>query len=473
MPEYFLPHHLNLIIVGRYPESFFLKIENQILDLLSRGYSPSEIVILVRKNKHAKELIENINTEEFDFISSDIMQINNSDKVQFIISIFKLSLLGNDYVERKKVIKYLYNQNYFEKSYDSLNQCFFYNLSKIEINNFFLKISNDKKFQFKHFQSLDILNAIDYCVSIFKLDIEDPFIIALIDNIFEFLDNNDDSIKSYLNYWEKKSENIMLTMPDNQNSISISTIHKSKGLEYPAVIIPVYDDKLDENLSRDLIWLDEPFENLKDLKWTLMRTSKNLQNMGENAKEIYDRSILNNLIDSVNLLYVAFTRAEKELFIISNISKKDNSGTNSFSSLIKDFLVYKSSSDKYTIGEKIINEYNLNTPQYESNDINKKIINVRSTSKNVNQAKYVSDILSEIYDKDKSAKVYIFFGNPKLVNLVNLYDSNQNLKISSNYHILESDPSDYDYVIITNMNEGFFPFSTINESVIKESEKIS
>ena len=46
-------------------ESFFLKIENQILDLLSRGYSPSEIVILVRKNKHAKELIENINTEEF------------------------------------------------------------------------------------------------------------------------------------------------------------------------------------------------------------------------------------------------------------------------------------------------------------------------------------------------------------------------------------------------------------------------
>ena len=453
-------------------ESFFSKIENQILDLLSRGYSPSEIVILVRKNKHAKELIDKINTSEFDFISSDILQINNSDKVQFIISIFKLSLFGNDYAERKKVINYLYNQNYFEKSYDSLNQCFFSNLSIIKINDFFLKISSNKKFELKYFLSLGVINAVEYCISIFKLDIEDPFIIALIDNIFEFIDNNDDSIKSYLNYWEKKSENIMLSMPDNQNSISISTIHKSKGLEYPAIIIPIYDDKLDENISKDLIWLDEPFEDLKDLKWTLMRTSKNLQNMGENAKEIYDRSILNNLIDSINLLYVAFTRAEKELFIISNISKKDNSETNSFSSLIKDFLVYKSSSDKYTIGEKIINEYNPNTPQYESNDINKKIINVRSTSKNVNQAKYVSDTLSKIYDKDKSAKVYIFFGNEKLVNLVNIYDSNQNLKISSNYHILESDSSDYDYVIITNMNEGFFPFSTINDGVVKESEKI-
>ena len=84
--------------------TFYLKIEKQILDLLNRGYSPSEIVILVRKNKYAKELIENINTSEFDLISSDILQINNSDKVQFIISIFKLSLSGNDYVERKKVI---------------------------------------------------------------------------------------------------------------------------------------------------------------------------------------------------------------------------------------------------------------------------------------------------------------------------------------------------------------------------------
>ena len=44
-------------------------------------------------------------------------------------------------------------------------------------------------------------------------------------------------------------------MADNQNSVSISTIHKSKGLEYPVIIIPIYEDKLDENISKDLIWL--------------------------------------------------------------------------------------------------------------------------------------------------------------------------------------------------------------------------
>ena len=66
--------------------------------------------------------------------------------------------------------------------------------------------------------------------------------------------------------------------------------------------------------------------------------------------------------------------------------------------------------DKYTIGEKLMIS-KKSSPQYDSNNLSKKIINIRSTSKNVNQAKYVSDILSKIYDKDKSAKVYVFFGN--------------------------------------------------------------
>ena len=156
--------------------------------------------------------------------------------------------------------------------------------------------------------------------------------------------------------------------------------------------------------------------------------------MGENANEIYHRTIHDNLIDSINLLYVAFTRAEKELFIISNNSKKQNPKTHSFSSLVKDFLVYKSRIDTYKIGKKIINDPDSNNPENKSSNLKNKIINVRYTSKNVNQAKYVSNTLSEIYNKDKSAKIYVFFGNEKLVNLVNIYDTNQNLKFSSNNH---------------------------------------
>ena len=449
-------------------ESFYSNIEDQILDVLNRGYSPSEIIILVRKNRYAKELIENINNSKFNLISSDILQINNSKKVQFIISIFKLSLAGNDYAERKRVINFLFNEDYFENSYESLNQCFFINLTKASVEDFFSKISRENKFEFNHFLSLGVLDAVKYCSSIFKLNINDPFIIALIDNIFEFLDSNDNSIKTYLNYWNKKSEKINLSISDNQNSISISTIHKSKGLEFPAVIIPIYNDRLDENSNKDLIWLYEPFDKLNNLQWILMRKTKNLLYMGDTAKEIFESSILNNLLDSINLLYVAFTRAENELFIIS---KKDNSGVNTFSGLIQEFLDHKSISDNYSLGKKLLNKNNLNITKPKPIDSNKKKINIISTSKNVKQAKYLSETLSKIYSKDNSAKVYVFFANEKLVKLVNFYDNNLNLKFSSNYHPFDSKVSKYDHLIITNMNEGFFPFSDIKGGVLPKSEK--
>jgi len=199
-----------------------------------------------------------------------------------------------------------------------------------------------------------------------------------------------------------------------------------------------------------------------------MRKTKNLLYMGDTAKEIFESSILNNLLDSINLLYVAFTRAENELYIIS---KKDNSGVKTFSGLIQEFLDYKSTSDNYSLGEKIINKNNLTITKPIPIDLKKKKINIISTSKNVKQAKYLSETLSKIYSKDKSAKVYVFFANEKLVKLVNFYDNNLNLNFSSNYHPFDSKISKYDHLIITNMNEGFFPFSDIKEGVLSKSEK--
>ena len=43
--------------------------------------------------------------------------------------------------------------------------------------------------------------------------------------------------------------------------------------------------------------------------------------------------------------------------------------------------------------------------------------------------------------------------------------------MSSNYHILDYDNSKYDHVIISNMNEGLFPFNEINNDYVSETKK--
>ena len=195
----------------------------------------------------------------------------------------------------------------------------------------------------------------------------------------------------------------------------------------------------------------------------LIKRIKDLNQNGHNLKEVYDSSVLNNYIDSINLLYVAFTRAEKELYILANNNKVS---TNSISSLIKEFLDYKSCKNNFSFGKKI--KYDIKLDNKEKLDCSGKI-KIVSTSGNLNQAKYISDTLSAIYKKNNTARVYVFFSNHKLADLVNLFNSNH-ISLSSNYHILDYDNSKYDYVIISNMNEGLFPFNEINSDCVSNSK---
>ncbi len=444
---------------------FYLKIENEILDILDRGYEPNEIAILVRFNKHARDLIENINNSKFNLISDEVLQISSSNKIQFLISILKLTRAKSDYLERKRVIGYLFDQNYFGNKYENLNKCFHIYLSRTDITDFFRKISN-QRFDFNYLSSLNILNAVKYCIDSFNININDSYLYAFIDNIFEFIESNDDSIISYIEYWEKKSDSIHLNITAHTDSVVISTIHKAKGLEFPFVIVPIYNDKINDNRNADPIWLYEPFLTFDTLKWTLVPKSKNLIHMGENAKEIYESSELNIKLDTINLLYVAFSRAESELCIIS---KKDKLNSNSLASILHNFLKYKSVKEEYKIGQKTIRKNKQN--KIESICTENKKINFISALKNLSQAEYISKLISKVFTKNKSSKIYIFFPNPDLIHLIKIFDNELNIELCTSTHLFHTKILDYDYVLFPNMNEGQFPFTKLNDSSISDSEK--
>ena len=446
-------------------QTFYSKIENEILDIIDRGYKPNEIAILVRFNKHAKDLIENISSSKFNLISSEVLQITSSKKIQFLISILKLSKAKNDYSERKRVIDFLFKHNYFGNKYENLNMCFHINLAKTDIIDFFRNISN-QKFDFKYFTSLNILNAVKYCIDNFHININDAYLYAFIDNIFEFIESHDDSISSYIEYWEKKSDSIHLNIPEHRDSIVISTIHKAKGLEFPFVIVPIYNDKINDNRNADPIWLYEPFKSFDSLKWTLVPKSQNLIHMGDNAKEIYESSELNIKLDTINLLYVAFSRAESELSIIS---KKDKLNNNSLSSIIHNFLEYKSVNEEYKIGQKTIKKNDKN--KIESSSSENKKIKIIPALKNLSQAKYISELLSKVFAKNNSSKVYIFFPNPDLIQLIKFFDDESNIELCTSIHLFNTKILDYDHVFFPNMNEGLFPFVKLNDSDISDSDK--
>ncbi len=131
---------------------------------------------------------------------------------------------------------------------------------------------------------------------------------------------------SLLNYFEKKINTKVKTSQDDllenqkqiyQEGVILSTIHKSKGLEYPMVYCPFLWDKIDPTNKEKAI----SFYDLKEEKFTYYFDSEN--NQYQQYKEKEEEQTFH---ESTRLLYVGMTRAKYQLSIIyGNINKSEKS----------------------------------------------------------------------------------------------------------------------------------------------------
>lgn len=129
-------------------------------------------------------------------------------------------------------------------------------------------------------------------------------------------------------------ENITLAAADKpsisakmQNAVTIMTIHKSKGLQFPAVILPKIKNSLKLKAGMDKkLFISNPSDIEKcNISYIY---NENEKDFIQNSSAIDDIEAESNRIfqDGVNVLYVALTRAESALFI--NIEEPKNEPQN-------------------------------------------------------------------------------------------------------------------------------------------------
>ena len=103
-----------------------------------------------------------------------------------------------------------------------------------------------------------------------------------------------------------------MVVPEDVNALRIMSIHKSKGLQFPIVIMPFTDWSLFPK-ANEWIWAttdEPPFDQIGKVA---LNTGKKL--LGTAYEAAYREEIQQQLVDNANLLYVAFTRAEHELHV--------------------------------------------------------------------------------------------------------------------------------------------------------------
>lgn len=152
-----------------------------------------------------------------------------------------------------------------------------------------------------------------------KLKNQSAYLYTFLDNLMGYLQQNPSDINSFLNYWNEELFKKSVPNESGLGGVRAMTIHKAKGLQFHTVIVAFCDWKMDDSRN-GLVWCDKkeaPF-NLEVLP---INHNKQMQ-QSVFAKE-YLEEISHLYMDNLNVTYVAFTRAESNLIILSkaNTSK--------------------------------------------------------------------------------------------------------------------------------------------------------
>ena len=179
---------------------------------------------------------------------------------------------------------------------------------------------------FGDLRSLPLYDLTERLYTIFALErltSQSAYVCAFYDHLVNFVNENAADITAFLTEWEE-TLCAKTIQSDETSGIRIFSIHKSKGLEYEHVIVPFCDWQL-EKQSGNILWCqpsEAPFDELPIVPVDYSQK----QMMGTIFEADYRHEHLQNTVDNLNLLYVAFTRARNSLFVIGH---RKASGTRS------------------------------------------------------------------------------------------------------------------------------------------------
>ena len=331
--------NIKLLPRSDYEKNMISEVQHILEHLLSSGIPPKKIAILVRKNTHIQLLANyfqqnpiTVNGEHqmINMVSDEAFRLDASLAVCTIVRAMYLLVHPEDNLVTAALVKVYQKICSGESSID--DSCLF-----IDNDNLRALLPTELTEESEKLLSTPLVDMAEKLYHIFKLnrlDDQSAYVCAFFDKLSDFMQNHVATVEEFIKEWENTISKKAIHS-DEVNGIRLLTIHKSKGLEFDNVIIPYCDWDLEK--QGEVIWMlpqEEPYSKLPVVPVNL--SAQKLQN--SIYGEEYQSEHLKNYVDNLNLLYVAFTRAGSNLFIIGR-----NEYAKYPSTLIKQVISYKDS----------------------------------------------------------------------------------------------------------------------------------
>ncbi|WP_150451655.1 UvrD-helicase domain-containing protein [Arenibacter lacus] len=343
-------------------ELYCQAVWNSLQQILEKKYSLKDICILTRKKKDGIVIADFLMQQNIPIISSETLLLNSNPKVRFLINLLRYSLQPDDLEISFELLSFLFED---EKN---LNQLIQTHLKEVDS-----LLKNQYGFKLEELRQSSVYDGLEQAIKKFDLaESSDAYITYLLDVVQEVEQKEGANSQVFLAHWEKKKDSLSITAPENVDAVQIMTIHKSKGLEFPIVIFPFANSNIYEEIDPKL-WIPVPEHSFNGFPELLINKNKDVLTYGAMAEAIYEEEQHKLELDAFNLLYVALTRAEKGLYIISkkDLDAKNVHKTNYYSGLFIHYLrekgLWEDNKLTYQFGELEAADGNENATDSQEN----------------------------------------------------------------------------------------------------------
>jgi ATP-dependent helicase/nuclease subunit A len=306
-------------------------IQERIEALRSRGYHYREISILTQTNEHAVRATAWLNEKGIPFISYSSLDIRRRKILGELMALIRFFESPTDHFSFATFIlgdifSAILRRDFPSLDIDQLRGFCFQEKERSPLyKGFQVKYSSlwERYFEsiFKVSGYLPIYDLVTEIFALFTLfenmPGEEAALIKFLEVVKEVDSRGSNNLADFLaasSDDENGDEDWDLSVPKNIEAVNVMTIHKSKGLGFPVVILLLYEIK---NRGVDYI-LEEKGEIVH-----LLKINKGEASCDESLQFLYEKERMREMVNRLNSLYVGLTRPERELYLIGVTNKPE------------------------------------------------------------------------------------------------------------------------------------------------------
>ena len=299
---------VSLLDAEDYHERTLQLLADTISQLLAQGVEANKVAILVRVNRYIPEIADYFmqHLPEVKLVSDEAFRLDASAAVNIMVLALQWLAHPDDMLTKSTLVKSYQREVLHNNMADS---AMFEDLAQLDtlLPPSFVAAADELTFQPLYELCEQLYDIFDLAT----LHDESAYVCTFFDIVSTFAQENTADIDSFVDAWNEDFHQKTI-QSDEFNGIRMISIHKSKGLEFDNVLIPFCDWQL-EKTSGNTLWCKSDESPFNELPLVPIDYSSRLLDTA--YADDYREEHLQNTVDNLNLLYVAFTRAQRNLFV--------------------------------------------------------------------------------------------------------------------------------------------------------------